>query len=114
MNTPPFIDKQIMDLSSSQNKNNADKFHGSEQPTPHDDDQQDVAVGCNDKVDEFLLSYDFQQICLVVSSQSSNFESNNNIGARVWASDESKTNFGTQLSRYPNFFFSCCFRFYPV
>lgn len=98
MNTSPFMDKQIMDLSSSQNKNNADKdFMDLNNQPPQEDDQQDVVVGGGgDKTDEILPSYDFQPIRPIVSSQPSNFESSSSGGARVWASAESKTNFGTR------------------
>ncbi|KAL4568342.1 hypothetical protein LXL04_023952 [Taraxacum kok-saghyz] len=97
MNTSPFMDKQIMDLSSSQNKNNAEKdFMDLNNQPPQEDEQHDVVVGDDDKKDEILPSYDFQPIRPITSSQPSNFESSSGSGARVWASAESKPNFGTR------------------
>lgn len=100
-----------MDLSSSQNKNNADKdFMDLNNQPPQEDDQQDVVVGGGgDKTDEILPSYDFQPIRPIVSSQPSNFESSSSGGARVWASAESKTNFGTRVSRLSQFRFFLLF-----
>lgn len=86
-----------MDLSSSQNKNSAEKdFMDLNTQPPQEDDQHDVVVGGGDKKDEILPSYDFQPIRPIASSQPSNFESSSSGGARVWASTDSKTNFGTR------------------
>lgn len=97
MNTSQFMDKQIMDLSSSQKKNNPDKdFMDLNNHPPQEDDHHDVVVGGGDKKDEILPSYDFQPIRPIASSQPANFESSSGGGARVWLSAESKPNFGTR------------------
>lgn len=97
MNTSQFMDKQIMDLSSSQKKNSADKdFMDLNNQPPQEDDHHDVVVGGGDMKDEILPNYDFQPIRPITSSQPSNFESSSGVGARVWNSAESKTNFGSR------------------
>ncbi|XP_071702534.1 uncharacterized protein [Rutidosis leptorrhynchoides] len=94
MNTSQFMDKQIMDLSSSQNKINDFTDLNSQDDNRHHDVSDD---GDNSK-DEILPNYDFQPIRPIVSSQVSNFDSGNTGGARVWSSAESKP-----YSAYGNF-----------
>ncbi|KVI02468.1 mediator of RNA polymerase II transcription subunit 15 [Cynara cardunculus var. scolymus] len=98
MNTSQFMDKQIMDLSSSQNKNNADKdFMDLNSHPPQDDHHHHHDVGGgDDKKDEILPNYDFQPIRPIATLQPANFDSSNVGGTRVWTSAESKTNFGTR------------------
>lgn len=93
------MDKQIMDLSNSQNKNTADTDFMDLNIHPHQEDHHhDVGDG-GDKKDEILPNYDFQPIRPIVSSQLSNFESSNVGGARVWSSAEFEPNFGARVSR---------------
>ncbi|KAI3665977.1 hypothetical protein L6452_44613 [Arctium lappa] len=101
MNTSQFMDKQIMDLSSSQSKNNADKdlMDLNSHPPAQDDHQHRHGGGGgdgDDKKDEILPNYDFQPIRPIATSQAANFDSSNVGGTRVWTSAESKTNFGTR------------------
>ncbi|KAI3813138.1 hypothetical protein L1987_17854 [Smallanthus sonchifolius] len=94
MNTSQFMDKQIMDLSNSQNKNTADTdFMDLNIHPPQEDHDDDVGDG-GDKKDEILPNYDFQPIRPIVSSHLSNFDSDNVGGTRVWASAEFEPNYG--------------------
>ncbi|KAJ0636047.1 hypothetical protein HanOQP8_Chr17g0657511 [Helianthus annuus] len=97
MNTSQFMDKQIMDLSNSHNKNTAETDFMDLNIHPHQEGH-DVTDGV-DKKDEILPNYDFQPIRPIVSSQPSNFDSANISGARVWSSAEFEPNFGTRNYR---------------
>ncbi|KAI8019773.1 hypothetical protein LOK49_LG04G03622 [Camellia lanceoleosa] len=77
MNTSQFMDKQIMDLSNSQN--NSDFI----------DLENHIGSG---KKEEIVPSYDFQPIRPIVASQQSNLDSSNVGGTRVWNSADSKSN----------------------
>ncbi|KAL8200750.1 hypothetical protein R6Q57_012089 [Mikania cordata] len=96
MNTSQFMDKQIMDLSNSQNKNTVDTdFMDLNIHPPQEEHHHDVGDG-GDKKDQILPNYDFQPIRPIASSQLSNFDSSNIGGARVWSSAEFEPNFGTR------------------
>ncbi|KAF7819544.1 bromodomain-containing protein 4 [Senna tora] len=109
MNTTPFMDKQIMDLTqgSSQSKDFIDLMGH-----PKEEEEVDVegearrgghhSIGGNGiKKEDIVPSYDFQPIRpLGTSSQSSNHDSTPNLGAvsRPWSSD-SKSNTTTAMIR---------------
>ncbi|KAF8378249.1 hypothetical protein HHK36_029588 [Tetracentron sinense] len=80
MNSSQFMDKQVMGISGSQNKDffeilNPQEGHSS-----------------GGKKDEILPSYDFQPIRPFAALQSVNLEGSNVGGTRVWNSADSKTN----------------------
>ncbi|XP_076885141.1 uncharacterized protein LOC143534564 [Bidens hawaiensis] len=93
MNTSQFMDKQIMDLSNSQSKSKStnDFMDLNIHPASQDDNHHDVT-----KTDEILPNYDFQPIRPIASS---NFESGNVVGARVWSSAELDSSFATSNYR---------------
>ncbi|KAK9052399.1 hypothetical protein SSX86_029028 [Deinandra increscens subsp. villosa] len=97
MNTSQFMDKQIMDLSNSQNKNTADTdFMDLNIHPPQEDHHLDAGDG-GDKKDEILPNYDFQPIRPIVPSQLPSFDSSNvGGGARAWSSAEFEPNYGSR------------------
>ncbi|KAF6157437.1 hypothetical protein GIB67_004375 [Kingdonia uniflora] len=112
MNSSQFMDKQIMDLSRSQNNNNNNNdvfefLNPEEEEERHQQQQQqhDIVVGSKKK-EEILASYDFQPIRplgAVSASQSAvNLEGSNNGGGgtRVWNSADSKTSTSTRNYGY--------------
>lgn len=103
MNTSTFMDKQIMDLKTSQtnsdNNNDSSFMDLNNYPSlddnihlHHHDVIDDVDDNNNNKKDEILPSYDFQPIRPKTSSsaQALNFESG---GARAWGSADLTNNF---------------------
>ncbi|KAL6963465.1 L-tryptophan--pyruvate aminotransferase, partial [Sarracenia purpurea var. burkii] len=92
MNTSQFMDKQIMDLSNSQNNKD---FIDLMNP-------QEDHIGSG-KQEEIVPSYDFQPIRPTAASQQSNLDSQGVGGTRVWNSADSKTNttgIGTGIKNY--------------
>ncbi|OVA20779.1 Protein of unknown function DUF1421 [Macleaya cordata] len=88
MNSSQFMDKQIMDLSGSQNSNIFELLN------PQEEQHNNGGGGANKELKEDILaSYDFQPIRpLSSSSKSVNLDGSNLGGTRVWNSADSKTN----------------------
>ncbi|GAV70247.1 DUF1421 domain-containing protein [Cephalotus follicularis] len=91
MNTSQFMDKQIMDLSSSI-QNSKDFIDLMNQPPQQDDEEEDnnsSTSGVNGRKEEILPSYDFQPLRPLVNPD---VASTANLGARPWNSSDSKLN----------------------
>ncbi|KAK4367436.1 hypothetical protein RND71_011228 [Anisodus tanguticus] len=86
MNTSQYMDKQIMDLSNSQNSNNND-FNDLVNP------QVDHHIIGDPKKEDIVPSYEFLPIRPIIGSSSpkSNIDSSN-VAARAWNSADSKNN----------------------
>ncbi|MCL7043380.1 hypothetical protein MKW94_013586 [Papaver nudicaule] len=103
MNSSKFMDKQIMDLTASQNNPNSNNvIFDLLNPSPQEEEQQQqqntttsssssVGGAKKDLKEEILPSYDFQPIRPTTTSSSVNLD-NNCDGVRVWNSADSKTN----------------------
>ncbi|KAI3848521.1 hypothetical protein MKW92_015545 [Papaver armeniacum] len=103
MNSSKFMDKQIMDLTASQNNpTNNNNIFDILNPSPQEEQQTSSSsvVGVKkDLKEEILPSYDFQPIRpTTISSVNLDGGSNTNPdGVRVWNSADSKTNSSVRI-----------------
>ncbi|KAI3931228.1 hypothetical protein MKX01_040145 [Papaver californicum] len=104
MNSSKFMDKQIMDLTASQNNpNNNNNIFDILNSSPQEEQSSTISSSSvggvkKDLKEEILPSYDFQLIRPTTSSVNLDVGSNNNFdGVRVWNSADSKTNSSVRI-----------------
>lgn len=98
MNTSQYMDKQIMDLSNSQNNNN--DFIDLVNP------QVDHHISGDPKKEDIVPSYEFHPIRPIGSSSPKSNVDSSNVGAaaRAWNSADSKNNTESSIRVIPNAF----------
>ncbi|PHU27749.1 hypothetical protein BC332_06081 [Capsicum chinense] len=95
MNSSHYMNKQIMDLSNSQNNNNNNNDFIDPQADHH------LTAGGNPKKDDIVLSYEFHPIRPIGSSSSKcNIDSSTIGPARAWNSADSKNNTESSIRNY--------------